>query len=156
VLCDQPLVIFTFRHNFLTDFYLPFTFSDRFDCLSLSVLVFPGGFALFQKIRNRTAPCATTSRSYCRRREKSFTYRVFHFAVSISAPRLDLRSKSQQILILARGRSIWNFQPLGPKARAMPVDFSDALEVKPIRSGTSENDAASDCCLSLAERDVGA
>jgi hypothetical protein len=27
---------------------------------------------------------------------------------------------------------IWNFQPLGAKARAMPVDFSEALEVKPV------------------------
>jgi hypothetical protein len=53
-------------------------------------------------------------------------YRVFHFEVSISAPRLDLGSKSQQILILDRVRSIWDFQPLGAKARAMTVDFSDA------------------------------
>jgi hypothetical protein len=37
----------------------------------------------------------------------------------------------------------------------MPVDFSDALDVKPARSGTSENGAASDCCLSLAESDIG-
>jgi hypothetical protein len=75
--------------------------------------------------------------------------------VSIWAPRLDLGSESQQILTLARARSIWDCQPLGAKTRAMPVDFSDALNVKPVRSGTSENDAASDCCLSLAERDVG-
>jgi hypothetical protein len=59
-------------------------------------------------------------------------YRVFHFEVSISAPRLDLGSKPQQILTLARARSIWNFQPLGAKARAMLVDFSDALSVKPV------------------------
>jgi hypothetical protein len=32
----------------------------------------------------------------------------------------------------ARARSIWNFQPLGAKARAMPVDFSDTLDVKPV------------------------
>jgi hypothetical protein len=64
-------------------------------------------------------------------------YRVFHFEVSISAARLDLGSKSQQILTLARARSIWDFQPLGakPKARAMPVDFSDTLDVKPVRYG---------------------
>jgi hypothetical protein len=58
---------------------------------------------------------------------------VFHFEVSISAPRLDLGSKSQQILRLAQARSIWDFQPLGAKARAMLVDFSDALDVKPVR-----------------------
>jgi hypothetical protein len=81
---------------------------------------------------------------------------VFHFEVSISAPRLDLGSKSQQILTLAQARPIWDFQPLGTKARAMPVDFSDALNVKPVREGTSANDAASDCCLSFAEKDVGA
>jgi hypothetical protein len=83
-------------------------------------------------------------------------YRVLHFEVSISAPRLDLESKSQQILTLAQARSIWDFQSLGVKARVMPVGFSDALDVKPVRESTSENDAASDCCLSLAERDVGA
>jgi hypothetical protein len=83
-------------------------------------------------------------------------YMVFHFEVRISAPRLDLGSKSQQILTLARVRSIWDFQPLGAEARAMLVDCSDTLDVKPVRSGTSENEAASDCCLSLAERDVGA
>jgi hypothetical protein len=60
-------------------------------------------------------------------------YRAFHFEVSISAPRLDLGSKSQQILTLARARSIWDFQPLGVKARAMAVDFSDALDFKPVR-----------------------
>jgi hypothetical protein len=60
-------------------------------------------------------------------------YRMFHIEVSISALRLDLGSKSQQILILARVRSIWDFQPLGAKARAMPVDFSDALDVTPVR-----------------------
>jgi hypothetical protein len=60
-------------------------------------------------------------------------YRVFHFEVSISAPRLDLGSKSQQILTLARAISIWDFQSLGAKARAMPADFSDALDVKPVR-----------------------
>jgi hypothetical protein len=60
-------------------------------------------------------------------------YRVFHFEVSISASRVDLGSKSQQILALARAKSIWNFQPLGAKARAMPVDFSYALDVKPVR-----------------------
>jgi hypothetical protein len=58
---------------------------------------------------------------------------VFHFEVSISAPRLDLGSKYQQILALARARSIWDFQPLGAKARTMPVDFSDALDVNPVR-----------------------
>jgi hypothetical protein len=83
-------------------------------------------------------------------------YRVFHFEVRISIPRLALGSKSQQILILVRARSIWDFQRLGAKARVMPVDFSDALGVTPVREDTSENDAAADCCLSLAERDVGA
>jgi hypothetical protein len=58
---------------------------------------------------------------------------VFHFEVSISTPRLDLGSKSQQILTLAPARSIWNFQSLGAKARATPVDFSDAIEVKSVR-----------------------
>jgi hypothetical protein len=43
---------------------------------------------------------------------------------------LDRGSKSQHILTLARGRSIWDFQLLGAKARAMPVDFSDTLDVK--------------------------
>jgi hypothetical protein len=81
-------------------------------------------------------------------------YRVFHFEVSISAPRLRLGSKPQQILTLARVWSTWDFQPLGAKARVTPVDFSDALEVKPVHQGTSENDAASDCRPSLAERDV--
>jgi hypothetical protein len=60
-------------------------------------------------------------------------YRGFHFEVSISAPRLDLGSKFQQILTLARARSVWDFQPLGAEARVMPVDFSDALDVKPVR-----------------------
>jgi hypothetical protein len=60
-------------------------------------------------------------------------YRVFHFEVSISAPRLDLGSKSRQILTLARARSIWDYQPLGPKARTLPVDSSDALDVKHVR-----------------------
>jgi hypothetical protein len=46
---------------------------------------------------------------------------------------LDLGSKSQQILTLARAKSIWDFQPLGAKARAAPVDLSDALDVKPVR-----------------------
>jgi hypothetical protein len=46
---------------------------------------------------------------------------------------LDLGSKSQQILTLARAGSIWDFQPLGAKVRAMPVDFSDALDIKPVR-----------------------
>jgi hypothetical protein len=58
---------------------------------------------------------------------------VFHFEVSISTPRLDLGSKSQQILTLARVRLIWDFHPLGAKVKAMPVDFSDALDVKPVR-----------------------
>jgi hypothetical protein len=58
---------------------------------------------------------------------------VFHFEVSISAPQLDLGSKSQQILTLARAKSIWDFQQLGAKARAMQVDFSDALDGKPVR-----------------------
>jgi hypothetical protein len=79
---------------------------------------------------------------------------MFHFEVSISAHRLGLGSKSQQILTLARARSIWDFQPLGAKTRAMPIDFSDALDVKSVREGTSENDTASDYCLFLAERDV--
>jgi hypothetical protein len=60
-------------------------------------------------------------------------YRVFHFEVSISTPRLDLRSKFQQILTLARTRSIWHFQPVGTKIRAMRVGFSEALDVKPVR-----------------------
>jgi hypothetical protein len=68
---------------------------------------------------------------------------------------LDLESKSEQILTLAWTRSVWNFQPLGAKPRDMPIDFSDALDVPPVRYSMSENDAASDCCLSLAERDVG-
>jgi hypothetical protein len=59
-------------------------------------------------------------------------YRVFHFEISISAPRLDLRSKSQQIVTLARARSIGDFQPLGAKARAIPVDLSDTLDVQPV------------------------
>jgi hypothetical protein len=57
---------------------------------------------------------------------------VFRFEVSISVPRLDLGSKSQQILTFARARLIWDFQPLGAKARAMLVDFSDALDIKPV------------------------
>jgi uncharacterized protein (DUF58 family) len=59
---------------------------------------------------------------------------VLHFEVSISEPRLDLGFESQQILTLARRRSIRNFQLLGAKAKArvMPVDFSDALDVKPV------------------------
>jgi hypothetical protein len=57
---------------------------------------------------------------------------IFHFEVSLSATHLDLGSKSQQILTLVRARSIWNFQLLGAKARAMPVDFPDALNVKPV------------------------
>jgi hypothetical protein len=60
-------------------------------------------------------------------------YRVFHFEVSISAPQLDLGFKSQQILTLAREGSIWDFHPLGAKARSMPFDFSDALDVKSVR-----------------------
>jgi hypothetical protein len=59
-------------------------------------------------------------------------YRAFHFEVSISAPQLDLRSKSQQILTLARARLIWDFQSLGAKARVMPIDFSEALDVKSV------------------------
>jgi hypothetical protein len=55
--------------------------------------------------------------------DRLMIYRPFHFEVSISAPRLDLGPKSQQILTLARARSIWDFQPLGTKARAMPVDI---------------------------------
>jgi hypothetical protein len=58
---------------------------------------------------------------------------VFHFEVIISAPRLNLGSKSQQILTLARTRSIWDFQPLGAKARVMSVDFSHALDINPVR-----------------------
>jgi hypothetical protein len=60
-------------------------------------------------------------------------YKVFHFEVSVAAPRLYLGSKSPQILTLARARSIWDCQAPGSKARPMPVDFSDALEVKPVR-----------------------
>jgi ribosomal protein S18 len=44
---------------------------------------------------------------------------------------LDLISKSQQILALARARWIWDFRPLGAKARATPVDFSDAQTLNP-------------------------
>jgi hypothetical protein len=61
------------------------------------------------------------------------TSRVFRFEVSISTPRLDLGSKSQQILTLARARSIWDVQPLGAKTRVTPVDFSSTLNVKPAR-----------------------
>jgi hypothetical protein len=60
-------------------------------------------------------------------------YWEFHFEVSISAPRLDLGSKSQQILMLTQARMIWDFQPLGAKTRVIPVDFSDALDAKPVR-----------------------
>jgi hypothetical protein len=60
-------------------------------------------------------------------------YRVLHFEVSISAPRLDLGFKSQRILALARARSIWDFQPLDAKARTTPVDFSDVLDIKAAR-----------------------
>jgi hypothetical protein len=60
-------------------------------------------------------------------------YRVFHFEVSISVLRLALRSKSQKILTFARARSIWDFQLLGIKARTIPADFSDAIDVKPVR-----------------------
>jgi hypothetical protein len=49
--------------------------------------------------------------------DETWVDRVFHFEVSISAPRLDLGSKSQHILTLARAKSIWDFQPLGPEAR---------------------------------------
>jgi hypothetical protein len=84
-----------------------------------------------------------------------YIYRVFHFEVRISAPRLGLESKSQQILTLVQARSIWDFQPLGAKARIMPADFSDVLDATSVCSGTSENDAVSDCCLSLAEVDIG-
>jgi hypothetical protein len=81
------------------------------------------------------------ARSFFRKRMSRLTevtenareHRVFHFEMSISAPRLDLGSKPQQILTLARARSVWDFQPLGTKTRAMPVDFSDALDVKPVR-----------------------
>jgi hypothetical protein len=59
-------------------------------------------------------------------------YRVFSFKVRISAPRLYLGYKSQQILTLARARSIWDFQPLDTKARAKSFDFPDALDVKPV------------------------
>jgi hypothetical protein len=45
---------------------------------------------------------------------------------------------------------------MGAKAKAMTVDFSDALDVKFVCQGTSENDSVSDYYLSLAERDVGA
>jgi hypothetical protein len=59
-------------------------------------------------------------------------YGVFHFEVSISAPRLDLGSKSRQILTLDRARSIWDFQPLGAKAKAVPVNFSDVFDIQPV------------------------
>jgi hypothetical protein len=59
-------------------------------------------------------------------------YKLCQFEVSISAPRLDLGSKSQQILTLPWARPIWDFQPPGAKARAMPVDFSEALDDKPV------------------------
>jgi hypothetical protein len=59
-------------------------------------------------------------------------YRVFHLEVSVSVPRLDIGSKSRQILTLAWAKLTWDFQPLGAKARAMSVDFSDALDVKPV------------------------
>jgi hypothetical protein len=65
--------------------------------------------------------------------ENDGEYQVFHFEMSISTPRLNLGFKSQQILTLARARLIWDFWPLGAKATAMPVDFSDALDVKPVR-----------------------
>jgi hypothetical protein len=55
--------------------------------------------------------------------ERFGNYRVFQFEVSISAPRLDLGSKSQQNLTLARSRSIWDFRSLGAKAQAMLADF---------------------------------
>jgi hypothetical protein len=45
---------------------------------------------------------------------------------------LDLGSKSQQILTLTRARSICDFQPLG--AKAMPVDFSDVRDGKPVKT----------------------
>jgi hypothetical protein len=64
---------------------------------------------------------------------QQLSYRVFHFEVSISAPRLDIGSKSQQIITFAQARSIWDFQPLGAKARAMLVDFCDALAVERVR-----------------------
>jgi hypothetical protein len=70
--------------------------------------------------------------SFARAEMDSDVYRVFHFEVSILAPLLDLGSKLHQILTLARARSIWDFQPLGARARAMPVGFSDALNVKPV------------------------
>jgi hypothetical protein len=38
----------------------------------------------------------------------------------------------------------------------MLVDFFDARDVKPVRYRTPENDPGFDCCLSLAEKDVGA
>jgi hypothetical protein len=69
--------------------------------------------------------------------------RVFLLEVNISAPRLDLGSKSQQILILTRAISIWNFQPLGAKARSIPVDFSGGLDIKLVRKRPSSHDAAS-------------
>jgi hypothetical protein len=73
------------------------------------------------------SPCTNTKST---RRNTQSTHSVFHFEVRISASRLDLGSKSQQILTLVRAKSIWHFQPLGAKARAMPVDFSDTLDVK--------------------------
>jgi hypothetical protein len=62
-----------------------------------------------------------------------YIYRVFHFQVSISAPRVDLGSKYQQILTFARASSIWGSHPLDAKARSMPVDFSEARAIKPVR-----------------------
>jgi hypothetical protein len=58
-----------------------------------------------------------------RRKSPIASYKVFHFEVSSWAPRLDLGSESQQILILAPARSIWDFQPLGTKTRVMPFVF---------------------------------
>jgi hypothetical protein len=68
---------------------------------------------------------------------------VFHFEVSISHP--DWIS----------GKVDLGFSAAGRKSKSHAGRFSDALDVKSVRSGTSENDAVSDCCLSLAERDVG-
>jgi hypothetical protein len=45
-------------------------------------------------------------------------YGVFHFEVSISASRLDLGSKSQQILTLALGKVDLGFSAAGRKSKS--------------------------------------
>jgi hypothetical protein len=41
--------------------------------------------------------------------------------------------KTDGIRVKVWARLIWDFQPLGAKERAMPVDFSEELDVKPVR-----------------------